>query len=324
MSKVKNEVISIIVPVYNVEKYIKRCVESLVNQTYKNIEIILVDDGSKDNCSKICDYYAIKDKRIKVIHKTNGGLSDARNAGFCVATGKLIMFIDSDDYVDIHMVSHMYDRMERENSDIVVCGVNWVNEDGVLLKKDTVESDETFDTIQGLKQVIADGKIKQHVWNKLYKREIVEGTKFEKGKYHEDIFWSYQIFGKANKVAVMSEAYYYYVQRINSIMGEGYSKKRLDALDANRCKCEYMKKYYPQLLDTAVYVYMGNCMYQMQCAIKSNVDKEIVFNIKARLKYQKEGKPFKYIHGKQAIWMHLFLIFPITTCKIRNKLLIGV
>lgn len=127
-----NPLISVIVPIYNVEKYLARCVDSIVNQTYKNLEIILVDDGSPDRCPKMCDDYAEKDSRIKVVHKKNGGLSDARNAGMAVATGEYISFIDSDDYVSDDFFECLLDVMNKENSDIAECSVVKLYEDGHL------------------------------------------------------------------------------------------------------------------------------------------------------------------------------------------------
>ena len=126
--------ISVIVPIYHVEQYLTRCVESLVNQTYSNFEIILVDDGSPDNCPKMCDDWAKKNSRIKVIHKENGGLSDARNAGMQIANGDVISFIDSDDWIDPKFFEVMLNVMQDDESDIVSCGVKWVDEDGVLLR----------------------------------------------------------------------------------------------------------------------------------------------------------------------------------------------
>ena len=120
--------ISVIIPVYNVEEYLDKCVTSVLNQTYKNLEIILVDDGSPDNCPKMCDEWAKKDKRIKVVHKKNGGLSDARNSGIEVCTGEYIGFVDSDDYIDKQMYKELLKRIESTNSDMVMCGINCVND----------------------------------------------------------------------------------------------------------------------------------------------------------------------------------------------------
>ena len=275
--------ISVIVPIYNVEDYLDRCVESIVKQTYKHLEIILVDDGSPDNCPQICDGWAEKDSRIKVIHKENGGLSDARNAGLKITTGEIVSFIDSDDWIEM-------------------------DNDGVL------------DTQSAMKELLNDGKLKQHVWNKIYKFDLIQDVPFEKGKYHEDVFWSYLIVGRAKRISVITDSFYNYVQRSNSIMGEGFSAKRLDALDANYLRCEYMKKHFPELYDHALYVYIGSCHYQLQCAVNSSQPKEVIDNIKNRTSYRKTGHPTRGISFKQKFWYYMFTFFPMTTCRVRNRL----
>lgn len=311
--------ISVIVPIYNVEKYLDRCVESIVNQTYKKLEIILVDDGSPDNCPQMCESWAEKDKRIKVVHKENGGLSDARNAGMPFATGEIISFIDSDDWIELDMFEKMLNRMQKDNSDIVSCGVKWVEEDGSLIR-DVTSENEILDNKTAMKELLNDSKLKQHVWNKIYKYDMIKNIPFEKGKYHEDVFWSYQIVGIAKKVSIIKESFYNYVQRSNSIMGEGFSVKRLDALDANRMRCEYMKEHFPELYDNALYVYIGSCHYQLQCSVRANQPKEIIDNILGRTSYRKTGYPTRGITFKQKIWYYLFTFFPMTTCRVRNRL----
>lgn len=311
--------LSVIVPIFKVEEYLDRCVESIVNQTYKNLEIILVDDGSPDNCPQMCDEWAEKDNRIKVVHKENGGLSDARNAGLKITTGEIVSFIDSDDWIEFDMFERMLNRMIEDDSDIVSCGVKWVEEDGSVIR-DVTSNDGVLDTQSAMKELLNDGKLKQHVWNKIYKYDLIKDIPFEKGKYHEDVFWSYQIVGRAGKVSVIKESFYNYVQRSNSIMGEGFSAKRLDALDANRQRCEYIKEYFPELYDNALYVYIGSCHYQLQCAVRENQPKEVIDNILGRTSYRKNGHPTRGITFKQKIWYYLFTFFPMTTCSVRNRL----
>lgn len=318
-----NSLISVIVPIYNVEKYLKKCVDSIINQTYKNLEIILVDDGSPDNCPKICDEYAKQDNRIKVIHKENGGLSDARNAGIEIATGQYISFVDSDDYIAEDMLDDMITRIINDKSDLVSAGVVWVDELGNEIRTSTVSENALLNTEQSMTEIINDGKLKQHVWNKLYRFDLIKDIPFNKGKYHEDVFWSYQVIGKAEKISVEKNSYYYYVQRSESIMGEKYSAKRLDALDAMELRCEYTKEKFPKLYNNALNVYIGSCMYHLQLAILSGADKSIINNIKSRICYGKNGNIFESLAGVQKIWLHLFVLMPRLTCKIRNLLKIG-
>ena len=318
-----DDLISVIVPVYKVEKYLDRCVESITNQTYKNLEIILVDDGSPDNCPKMCDEWVQKDSRIKVIHKENGGLSDARNAGMAIATGEVISFIDSDDYIDLNMYELLINKMHETDSDIVSCGVNWVDESGGVLKCDMVLSDVVFSTEEAMKELLDDGALKQPVWNRIYKREIALTIPFEKGKCHEDVFWSYQAVGKSKRICVINHAFYYYVQRSDSIMGQSFSEKRLDALEANHYRCEYIKKNFPELYIHASYIYLGTCFYYLQCALRLNCDKKIAISIIEKKREAKIGRKYS-LPIKQMIWINMFCLFPFTTCRIRNRLKIGV
>ena len=242
-----NPLISVIVPIYNVEKYLARCVDSIVNQTYKNLEIILVDDGSPDRCSQMCDDYAEKDRRIKVVHKKNGGLSDARNAGMAVATGEYISFIDSDDYVSDDFFECLLDVMNKENSDIAECSVVKFYEDNRFDEFSDDLSVKTYDTQDAMSALIAENPFHQHVWNKLYKTKLVKDIPYAVGKLNEDEFWTYRVFGRANKVSKLNKTMYYYFQRSSSIMGVGYNIRRLDALEGKANRQKYIEKNFPDL-----------------------------------------------------------------------------
>ena len=228
--------ISIIVPVYNVEKYMHRCLDSILGQTYTNLEIILVDDGSPDNSGKYCDEYASLDNRVSVIHKANGGLSDARNTGIDRSTGRYIMFVDSDDYIALNMVEMMYNALEENDADLSVCNFKYVSDDGTkvydnsnLPIKDECISPECF-----LKEKLFNNKY--HYWIisscKLYKKELFNNIRFEKGKIHEDEFIIHKIIIQCNKIACVSDMLYFYVQRDGSIMHSVGSVKELDSVEA--------------------------------------------------------------------------------------------
>lgn len=263
-----NALISIIVPIYNVDKYIVRCVESLLNQTYSNLEIILVDDGSPDNCPQLCDEYAKKDNRIKVIHKKNGGLSDARNAGMKVATGEYISFIDSDDYIALDFFETLYNTMITENSDVVECSVVKFYEDNHFDDYNDDFSINNFNTIDGLSALISENPFHQHVWNKLYKADLVLDVPFAVGKLNEDEFWTYQVFGRAKKVTKIYKTMYYYFQRGSSIMGNTYNLKRLDALEGKANRQNYIEKNFSELsLKSKIDLY-GSCIFAYQCVLK--------------------------------------------------------
>ncbi len=209
--------VSVIVPVYNVEPYLRRCLDSIVNQSYTNLEIILVDDGSLDNSPQICDDYAAKDKRIIVIHKKNGGLSDARNAGLDVCKGEYISFVDSDDWVDEKYVEKLFSLIIEENADIAI-GENLKTDGKISAKQENVivKAYSTRDALFHLFRkthiafVISCGKI--------YKRNLFKSIRFPVGKFHEDEFTTYILFYNSKKILYTSQILYYYYQRVGSIV----------------------------------------------------------------------------------------------------------
>ena len=226
--------ISIIIPVYNLEKYIRACLDSVIGQTYKDIEIIIVDDGSKDKSGKICDEYAEKDKRIKVIHKQNGGLSAARNTGLSEAKGKYIMLVDGDDFIDLEMCGMLHSAIVTDNADIAICGINNITETGEVilslnddspLKSGVISADEYRE------EMLKKGNWYYVVaWNKLYKKEAFENVQYPVGKIHEDEFVIHRIIDNCDKISCITDRLYNYVNHIGSITNSGYSIKRLDIL----------------------------------------------------------------------------------------------
>lgn len=276
-----DSLISVIVPIYNVEKYLDRCVDSIINQTYKNLEIILVDDGSPDNCPKMCDDYAKIDNRIKVVHKENGGLSDARNVGMKVATGEYVSFIDSDDYISLDFYETLLQTMIDNDSDIVECGVVKFYEDNNFDEYSDDLKVTNYDTLDGLEGLINENPFKQHVWNKLYKSNIALDIPYAVGKLNEDEFWTYQIFGKAKKFTRINKTMYYYFQRGSSIMGNGYNIRRLDALEGKMNRQAYIEKNFPTLATKAKVDLYGSCMFAYQSVLKfmSGKDKKKAIKI---------------------------------------------
>lgn len=214
---VKMKKISVIVPVYNVEEYICQCVDSILEQTYTALEVILVDDGSTDKCPTICDAYAGKDTRVKVIHKVNGGLADARNAGIDVATGEFIAFVDSDDYIEPDMYEVLAENIEMYHADIAIAKWHYDDCDAKTLQED---EKICFDREQGLDFLIKGNgtyTITMSVWDRLYRRELIDGIYFPKGKCYEDIVWSTKVFWRAKKSVYVDKALYVYRKRQGSI-----------------------------------------------------------------------------------------------------------
>lgn len=264
----EQSLLTIIIPVYNVYDYLDRCFNSIVNQTYSNLQIILVDDGSPDDCAIKCDEWAKKDARITVIHKLNGGLSDARNYGMRIICGDYVSFIDSDDYIFEDFFEVLLSTAKKNGSDIVECSYTRFFENGKFEEYNDDFVVRDYSTSQGLSALIDDRVLHQHVWNKLYKKEVVRNIFFEVGKQHEDEFWTYQVFGQAIRITKINRTMYFYFQRESSIMGQGYNLRRLDALEGKWNRQKYIEQNYPELALLAKLNFFGSCMYTLQCVLK--------------------------------------------------------
>ena len=223
--------VSVIVPIYKVEAYLEKCIKSIQNQTYTDLEIILVDDGSPDGCGAICDRYAEEDARIKVIHKENGGLSDARNKGLDIAVGEYILFVDSDDYIHPQMVEILLHHLKKTEADIAVCSFSQVEvkEEVVFPQYHTAglieyeEADaqiEIFDGVAVMNNLQYKNLLTVVAWNKLYKAELFEKLRYPKNRLQEDEFFVHHILHLCKKTVYITKELYYYVQRSGSIMGE--------------------------------------------------------------------------------------------------------
>lgn len=248
-----NEKVSVIVPIYKVEKYLDRCVQSIRNQTYRNLEIILVDDGSPDNCPQMCDTYAKQDDRIRVIHKENGGVSDARNVGVRNAKGKFIAFVDPDDKIHSQMIESLYVAIESVNAQIAICNYVWCNDQqqyhDKIYQKDLI-AEKTYEVSFAETQRIYFEEPNRRnlyivVWNKLYHRSVFEHIQFPNGKIHEDEYVMSKILHDANKIVQIDiSLYYYYTFHGNSIMGE-FKKSRFDLFNSylEKIKCYFEWEY---------------------------------------------------------------------------------
>ena len=239
-------IISVIVPIYKVKKYLSKCIDSIIAQDYKNLEIILVDDGSPDNCPEICDEYAKKDKRIRVVHKENGGLSDARNAGIKVATGEYIAFIDSDDYVAKNYISMLLYTLKKYDADISACNYIKVYEDtGRQEVEPKTDKELVMTNVEAMKDLFTLPSNSDVVtWNKLYRTSLFidNNIEFPKGKLHEDNFTTYKLYYYSSRVAFVNVPCYYYLQRKDSIMGQKFNPRRLDILLALKEIKKFVKK----------------------------------------------------------------------------------
>lgn len=255
--------ISVIVPVYNVEKYLSQRLDSIIHQTYKNLEIILVDDGSTDSSGLICDNYSQKDKRIKIIHKCQGGLSDARNAGLKIATGEYISFIDSDDFIDKNMYSILINNTQKYNSDIV-----WFNYYNYYSKKHFINSSiiknndlydlSSSDKIKFAKNLFYQYKMDAHVWAKLYKRSIFNNIKFPYGKLFEDIFVLLPILSNAKIISTIPDCLYFYRNRSESIVNQYFKQniiKNIDFIESRIILAINYKNHFPNIPESNLFLF---------------------------------------------------------------------
>lgn len=324
--------ISVIIPVYKVEQFLKRCVDSVLSQTYTNLEIILVDDGSPDLCPKICDDYAALDSRIKVVHKKNGGLSSAKNAGLDTCKGEYIAFVDSDDFISKYFIEFLYQAVVEKHVNISVAEYRSFKEDEVLF--DENEPDNYTVEKQSLEEIMSryssiyshDSMLTIVSWNKLYKADLFDEIRFPEGKLYEDAATTYKILNQCDEIAFVNNLLYYYFLRRNSISGsETFSEKTLDFFDALKTSYEFFleeKKellacfIVPQLLKAGIYSWWGTkyALNQPQRA------EEILRYIKSK---SRKITTTQYLNGLQKKCLLLLLKFPILYATYR-KILPGI
>ncbi len=318
------KLISVIVPVYNVEKYLDRCIESIVNQTYKNLEIILVDDGSPDNCSAMCDEWAKKDERIKVIHKENGGGATARNMALDIAAGDYISFVDSDDVIQQEFYDILTEVLLKNDCDIVEC--DYITEDR-LEKQNNPDIIGVFNTHESMKQHISGRYCSSLIWNKLYRKEVVENVRFVPGKLIDDEFFTYRVLGNSKKTVIIDSKLYYYRQQDDSVMHRAYSTKRLVAIEAKVERFKYISEKFPDLADIARVNIAGSCIFHGQMVLKNLKGEEKKKSFDYLRKNYKEcnislydinNKPLKH-----KMWFILANISFGLSCRFRNILNIG-
>ena len=250
MSSYGNELISIIVPVYNVEQYLEKCVDSIINQKYKNLEIILVDDGATDSSGKLCDELAKIDNRIKVYHKENGGLSDARNYGVERATGDYIGFVDSDDYIDSEMYEELYEAIKKENVDVVECNLKIIYPDRVELFTEQ-KYYNVYTKQEYLEEYLKIEKIFGSACVRLIKSDIAKKLKFPVGKLYEDTYYAYDLIEKVDRYVIMNNPYYNYLMRENSITNTKFNPRIFDLIEIVEKFRKTTYENYPGLKEAA-------------------------------------------------------------------------
>lgn len=319
MNESKIKLISVVVPIYNVEKYLPACIESILRQTYKYIEIILVDDGSTDTCPQICDQFSLKDSRIKVIHKKNGGLSDARNIGMNLAKGKFITFVDSDDLLDCKFIEDLLNAMILNGADIAFCDYCKIDENCVSKADNSIGNVIKFSNIECLENLYIP---KSHgmefvAWGKLYKLDLFKKNKisYPKGKIHEDTFTTYKLCYYANKVVFVDAPRYYYRIRSGSIMSSKFNKTRLNKLEATKEACSFfLEKDESKLLKLAFNDFLHSTL-SIYCEMYHGLDKKEFRKLKYKLisvlkMTLKEYVNKVTIEKRKKLFYQLFAVFP--------------
>ena len=259
------EKVSVIVPVYNVEAYLPRCVESILGQTYRFLEIILVDDGSTDRSGPLCDRYEEADSRVKTVHKSNGGLSDARNVGIEIATGRYLTFVDSDDWIRDDYVEMLVKALQYGKTQISACAYRmtdkfeeeYENRRNLSLPRQT----EVWLVLEAYRHLFLNRQINCSACAKLYERTIFEDIRFPLGKLYEDQFIAYKTFHKSQGVTYIDQEMYFYFNRAGSIQNESFTIRKMDELEANIECVAFIKDRYPQLCEAATCKLVSSCFH---------------------------------------------------------------
>ena len=281
----QRSLISVIIPIYNISDVLPICLKSIISSTYKNLEIICINDGSTDNSLSIIEEYMAKDNRIILINKDHGGVSEARNYGLQIATGEYISFVDGDDYINPNMYEILLQAFFNKEIACVKCDYSITYEtnlDNVINKHFKRDLVHIADSSHVLKLLLerGDSKFKDYVWNGLYKHELIKNHYFIPGKKSQDAFWSYRIYGESKKIVLYSDSLYYYFQRINSISHEKPNIKDLDNLDAKTEKLKYILEFYPSLEALATYDLYSGCMnlYINTRKLPNNHSKKVIIS----------------------------------------------
>ena len=266
--------ISVVVPVYRVEDYLDHCIQSIAEQTYSNLEILLVDDGSPDGSGAICDRWAARDSRIRVFHKQNAGAGAARNTALDAARGEIITFVDSDDYLHPNMFSHLCGLM-KDGVEIAECEIGITERDDLAMDDGTGAEILVCETEEALRLHIQDEVFRQTPPNKLYRRECVGDIRFPEGNLIDDEFFTYKVLGNARKLAHSCACMYAYRQQSGSAMHKPYSLRRLQGLDAKLQRLGYFEQRFPGLVREAKADLLMTCLGAMQGCLRSLKGEEL-------------------------------------------------
>ena len=298
--------VSIIVPVYSVEPYLRKCIDSIIKQTYKNLEIILVDDGSPDSCGDICDEYAARDERIIVIHKQNGGLSDARNAGLDVAKGDYVQFVDSDDWIEKDCCETAIQKASIFHADIVCFGYLESFPSGRDVKH-VVESSGERNKLELVKELVSgEGVIRDYVWNKLFRRNLLDGIRFPKGRCFEDMDVTYKLFHRAYKIYTVNTIFYHYIRRSGSLAYGTLRPAALkDKMYIHKQQLAFLKQNYPTLVESQINKMLIEMMIGI-VVLRRESDYDIILNEINSFIDEYESSVKKLTKYSRQIWLFYY------------------
>lgn len=309
--------ISVIVPIYNIEAYIEKCVYSILNQTYTNLEVILVDDGSTDSSGRLCDKFAEMDTRIKVIHKENGGLSDARNKGMEIISGEFISFVDGDDFIDSQMLKRLLELSQMEAADIAIANVRQIYRDFVYELPNS--SPWICSGREAVKQHLQGNRKYQFynaVWNKLYTASCIRDLRFPKGRNYEDICFTIEAYLRSTKVVCAGETFYnYVVERPGSIMNAGIkSEQAFSAVENCEMRTERLKRYGDrELVELSLSNYLNQLLlsyYRIDSSVYIREKKEYKLTIRKKI-----YEVCKECKKNRKLWIKAFLIYGMFFCS---------
>lgn len=286
--------ISIIIPINNLAPYLNKCIDSILNQSFVNLEVILINDGSKDESGKICTELSNRDNRIKVIHKEYGGVSSARNAGIKVANGEYIGFVDGDDCIDQNMYRTLYSLCKKTNADIAVCKLGRIIDGKLINNSHEKQKVIEMDNIESMRQLFTGALFRFSLCNKLFKKSCFENISFPEGRIHEDLATTYRLFANSKKAVFTSYIGYYYIKRENSILTSKFNEKRLDAFIGWDEILPFMSNKYELLKKEVFSSYSYWCIDNIYYILNQVEDKEDKVRYLRRIQYE-VGKNFMEI-----------------------------
>lgn len=319
------DLITIIVPIYKVEKYLKKCIDSIISQSYSNLEIILIDDGSPDRSGEMCDEYSKKDSRIKVIHKKNGGVSSARNAGLDIMTGKYITFVDPDDYIEKDMIKRLYDWIKEYDADISICGVIDNDENYKILRKTKGKNIVLLNRENTFKELMDEYYFNSVCWAKLYKVNLWENIRFnESTKIAEDLEALCKVFNKVNKTIVNTkECYYNWLCRNESATQVKYNKNWKKEIDMTKDILNFIELTYPSIINSAIKRYIRINISCIIRVIKYDYNVQEINKLKDNIKpYLLKALKIKNISFSMKVKLLIIFINPNIyriICLLKNK-----